>query len=245
MGDGTRPTRRSKPSTQCMIRSLPSSAGSGGSSGCIASTTSASSATGSSSSRNASRFTHSWSPLAPGSSSARNGSRPGIRADSTLGDVERRDLGATALGCVDPGADPVGAGHEVVADHGNAELAEMAHERLHLLHLGAVVAPELEVVDRQVALDDAQTHPERLDPSLGLVEQGEVVAGIAADDLLHPRLGGQGEVVVGERGENRSEFHGTSGDRRVGRAAAQKTISPRACSPAASARNASSASSRS
>ena len=68
----------------------------------------------------------------------------------------------------------------------------MAQERLHLLHLGAVVAPQLEVVDRQVALDDAQTHPERLDPSLGLVEQGEVGTRIAADDLLHPASGRPG-----------------------------------------------------
>ena len=79
-GDFTISTSFSKPTTSCMIRSLPSSSGSGGSSGCIAMTTPAFSATGIISSRKFCRFFHNSVRLAPGSRSARNAGRPGIRA---------------------------------------------------------------------------------------------------------------------------------------------------------------------
>jgi hypothetical protein len=133
-------------------------------------TTLDSSAIGMISSRNFWRFSQSCGRLAAGSRSAEKAGRPGIRA------------------C---------PGHEVVAEDRDLQIAEMADERLHRREVRAVIGPELDPLDREVALDGRDGHPERPNAPFQTAELLLIRPGIAQHDLLDAALGRQRQVLVG------------------------------------------------
>ena len=78
----------------------------------------------------------------------------------------------------------------------------MADERLHGVHVGSVVGAELDPIDREVALDGPDLHPERPDARLEPVELGQVRPRVPHDDLLDAALRGERQVVGGRSHEH-------------------------------------------
>ena len=67
---------------------------------------------------------------------------------------------------------------------------------------------ELDVLDRQVALDRRQAQAEPPGMVADRHQVSQLTAGVAGDHVGHSALGGELQVVVGERREDGGETHG-------------------------------------
>ena len=115
-------------------------------------------------------------------------------------EIKRCHLGTTSLRCVEPRTGPIGTCHEVVAEQSHRVVAHRAEQVLHRTKLRSVVDPELEPLDRQVALHDPDLqpmHPGALHP---LGDRTGLVTWITNHQIIHPALGRKLQVFFRNRG---------------------------------------------
>ena len=115
-------------------------------------------------------------------------------------EIKSRHLSTTSLRCVEPRAGPIGTCHKVIAKQSHRVIAHRAEQILHRAQLRSVVDPELEPLDRQVALDDPDLQPMALCALDPLGDRTGLVTWITNHQIIHPALGRKLQVFFRNRG---------------------------------------------